>query len=86
MNTTQWTERDKYGRTVQHNAIGVRTICVRVTAPRCYREEYGISHWVTDWTADPCDRSTAVTECRTIGEARAAVARIMARETAKQTA
>jgi hypothetical protein len=82
--TTQYLERDKYGRTVQHTTVNGRTVCVRVTLPKAYRAVYGQAYLVNDWSSlDVTTGQTDVTRFATIAQARAQVAGILAREISK---
>jgi hypothetical protein len=80
---SEWTERDKYGRSVRHYAVNGKTVCVRVSLPKVYREAYGDAYMVADWAAvraGAVKPGEASTKYRTLGEANKAAALIVARE------
>lgn len=79
-----YTARDKYGRSVNHSQVNGRVVCVRVTLPKVYREQYGKAYLVNDWAATRANGQpgSGVTEVATLKEARALEAAIVAREVA----
>jgi hypothetical protein len=82
---SNYTQRDKYGRNVNHNVVNGHVVAVRVTLPKAYREQYGKAYLVNDWAATAAggDHTASVTEVATLKEARALEAAIVAREVDK---
>jgi len=80
---SQYKTRDKYGRSVQHFTVDSRTVCVLVTLPKAYAEQYGERYLVNDWASE------APVDVEYFGKRSDAVAKageILTRETVKANA